>query len=147
MKISVKTAEIAAHLICHRPVVVLGDTDSGKLAATAMAMEIVSPSSSTSNGFINIDMLHVRRVEDSELMWGYPLANRTRFITKVQNMLNNNPDNSLVYSSIEQTPPEWVAPILEQILFSKRKIVLVGELRTDYYYHMPLLDRCAIVRM
>lgn len=149
MLLPIKTAEIAAGLICHRPVMVLGPVGSGKFNVAVQAMEIVSPYNNGSLGYIHIDMKYARRADERDVMWSQPIAPRARFMTKVQSVLKNNPDKGIIYSTLEYATPEWIAPMLEQMMFSKRKVILVGDFRTrdELYNFMPLLDRCQIVEM
>lgn len=64
-------------------------------------------------------------------------------MTKARNITNANLDKILYFTGIEAAGPEWVAFLLEQIMFINPRAVMVGKTCN----HMPLMDRCQIVRM
>lgn len=141
-----RVAEIATHLLCKKPVLVTGPVGSGKFNAAIEAMEMVSPSTNGSLSYINVEMQYARYSHQIDFMWELGVKTKPLFLDKFKRVLEKNPKKNLVFSSVERATPEMVAPMLEQMLFSDRRTVLVGDWSMCGFY-APLVSRCHIVRM
>lgn len=128
--------DIAMSLQFGTPVVVLGRMGTGKYFHARRAINFLGAES------YQVDM-HQLVVDNYYVQKDTGFKDDNYGMKEFDEKILAHPDALLYFSSIEYIKSGWTLRMFELMMFSKRKVIAVGET----FEYEPLLDRCKVVRL